>query len=61
VYLELYLPSLAHHLGFRVRGHGDQDRFVQVVPMEEPFSKKWLDQGAWSLHQVKNLPTGSSA
>ena len=55
VYLELYLPSLAHHLGFRVRGHGEQDRFVQVVPMAEPFSPKWRESGAWSLHQVKSV------
>jgi hypothetical protein len=55
VYLELYLPSVAHHLGFRVRGFGDQDRYVQVVPMEEPFSEKWTVQGAWSIHQVKSL------
>ena len=55
VYLELYLPSLAHHLGYRVRGFGDQDRFVQVVPMENPFSGHWRVEGAWSLHQVKSL------
>jgi len=55
VYLELYLPSLAHHLGFRVRSHGEQDRFVQVVPMKEPFSPEWMDAGAWSLHQVKAI------
>ena len=56
VYLELYLPSLTHHLGFRVRGHGDQDRFVRVFPIDEPFSPKWRERGAWSLHQVKSLP-----
>lgn len=56
VYLELYLPSLTHHLGFRVRCHGDQDRFVKVVPIDEPFSPKWRETGAWSLHQVKSLP-----
>lgn len=55
VYLELYLPSLAHHLGFRVRGHGEQDRFVQVIPMEAPFTPKWQEAGAWSLHQVKAI------
>lgn len=55
VYLELYLPTVAHHLGYRVRGFGDQDRYVQVVAMEDPFSEKWVDQGAWSLHQVKSL------
>ena len=56
IYLELYLPSLAHHLGFRVRDYGFQDKFVQVIPMQEPFSTKWQAEGAWSLHQVKNLP-----
>lgn len=55
VYLELYLPSLAHHLGYRVRGHGDQGRFVQVVPIGDPFSPRWVQEGAWSLHQVKSL------
>ena len=55
VYLELYLPSLAHHLGYRVRGLEEQDQFVQVVPMENPFSDGWLKDGAWSLHQVKSL------
>jgi len=55
VYLELYLPSLVHHLGFRVRSHGEQDRFVQVVPIDEPFSPKWRESGAWSLHQVKSV------
>lgn len=55
VYLELYLPSLAHHLGFRVRDHGEQDQFVQVVPIQDPFSPHWIKEGAWSLHQVKSL------
>lgn len=55
VYLELYLPSLAHHLGYRVRRCSGQDAFVQVIPMEEPFSKSWVGRGAWSLHQVKSL------
>jgi len=55
VYLELYLPSLAHHLGYRVRGYGKQDDFVQVLPMEDPFSHRWIREGAWSLHQVKSL------
>jgi hypothetical protein len=56
VYLELYLPSLAHHLGFRVRNHGEQDNYVQVVPMDDPFAPHWKSGGAWSLHQVKSLP-----
>jgi hypothetical protein len=59
VYLELYLPSLAHHLGCRVRRSSRQDEFVQVIPLQEPFSKSWIAKGAWSIHQVKSL-TGFS-
>src|SRR5207302_1682954 len=28
IYLEIYLPTRAHHLGFRVRDFRDQSRFV---------------------------------
>jgi|694.fasta_scaffold05981_18 hypothetical protein len=55
VYLELYLPSLAHHLGFRVRHQGVQDHFVQVIPVDSPYAPRWVQEGAWSLHQVKSL------
>lgn len=55
VYLELYLPSLAHHIGCRVRSLSEQDQFVQIIPIQEPFCKSWLGKGAWSIHQVKSL------
>jgi len=54
IYLELMLPTAAHHLGFRVRPFPDQDRFMAPeVPKSredfEPFAKA----GAWSIHPVK--------
>ncbi|HJT82296.1 MAG TPA: hypothetical protein VJ719_13965, partial [Chthoniobacterales bacterium] len=30
MYLEIYLPTLAHHLGFRLRGLTEQDQFVRA-------------------------------
>ena len=54
-YLELQLPSVAHHLGFRLRGLGEQDRFISnhVIPGGEPELMR--DIGAWVMHPVKNL------
>ncbi|OYV06367.1 MAG: hypothetical protein CFE26_06680 [Verrucomicrobiales bacterium VVV1] len=54
IYLELMLPTAAHHLGFRVRPFPDQDRFMAPeIPKSfedfEPFRK----DGAWRIHPVK--------
>lgn len=54
IYLELMLPTAAHHLGFRVRPFSDQDRFMAPeIPKAhrdfEPFRK----DGAWRIHPVK--------
>ncbi len=54
MYVELFLPTVAHHLGFRVRSYGEQDRFVSHA------GERWRDfvaaraEGAWTLHPVKH-------
>jgi len=55
MYLEIYLPTLAHHLGFRLRGFGDQERFVQVLRDATNQINMARAQGAWTLHPVKYL------
>ncbi len=57
-YLELQLPTVAHHLGFRVRGLKEQDRFISNH--EEPAWKRGLlrDTGGWVMHPIKNLWAG---
>lgn len=54
-YLELWFPTLAHHLGFRIRGMGEQDVFNTF---EGDFSDR-IDalqkQGWWCVHPVKSL------
>ena len=55
IYMELYLPTLAHHLGFRVRDLTEQNRFVRALASEiDPIDKAHA-RGAWTLHPVKRL------
>ena len=53
VYLELWLPTLAHHLGFRVVGMDEQDRWVQSGRDRSHEIEVARAAGAWSLHPVK--------
>ncbi len=54
-YLEIWLPTVAHHLGFRVKGwdvfqeyHGvDGDRVHDLISA--------VEHGAWALHPVKSV------
>src|SRR5207302_5436607 len=55
MYMEMYLPTLAHHLGFRVRDLTEQNRFVRALASEiDPIDKAHA-RGAWTLHPVKRL------
>jgi hypothetical protein len=49
IYLEIDLPTTIHHLGFRVAGMGEQDRFVRPEPASLPRD---CHEG-WSIHPVK--------
>lgn len=54
MYLEIYLPTLAYHLGFRIRGFAEQDRFVRVFNRD----LRHLDKtDAWTLHPIKQVWT----
>jgi len=53
VYLEIYLPTLAHHLGFRVRDVPEQGRFVTVTPERGAILDELRAAGAWAAHPVK--------
>ena len=54
IYMEIYLPTTAHHLGFRVRDFGAQNRFVGVKDETNKIEQARKD-GAWTLHPVKDL------
>jgi hypothetical protein len=55
IYVEIFLPTLAHHLGFRVRDYGAQDDFVGVLQDKTNEIARAEKNGAWILHPVKYL------
>jgi hypothetical protein len=55
-YLEIYLPTLAHHLGFRVRGFGDQTKCVSTMLIPALSVEKAREAGCWTVHPIKIVP-----
>jgi hypothetical protein len=56
MYLEIRLPTLAHHLGFRVRDFGPaQNAFVKSRGNFVSEINRARTAGAWTLHPVKTL------
>ena len=55
MYLEIVLPTLAHHLGFRVRDWKEQNRFVRNLGEMRAQIPKARSAGAWTIHPVKNV------
>ncbi len=56
MYLETYLPTLAHHLGFRLRDLRDQNRFIGAHGDRYAEIEMARREGAWTLHPVKSWP-----
>lgn len=55
-YLEIYLPTLAHHLGFRVRDFRDQNQCVHANPIPNLSVEMAQAKGCWTVHPVKKIP-----
>lgn len=58
IYLELFLPTAAHHLGYRLRGFDADDSYMapeQVKQVNE--LEKYRAIGAERIHPVKNMWT----
>jgi len=59
-YLELYLPTLAHHLGFRVRGWNEDHHLISNLPNKSVTLEEARKRGSWTVHPVKDLKHGGS-
>ena len=59
IYLELYLPTTAHHLGYRLRDWGEQGRHVTSLGNFADRIEQARQDGAWTLHPVKTLWNGA--
>ena len=56
MYLEIFLPTAAHHLGYRVRPIAEQDVFMapEILKHCRDF-QRYRDHGAWRVHPVKEM------
>ena len=54
-YLELYLPTLAHHLGFRVRGWSEENHLISNLPSPSISMEEARKRDCWTVHPVKGL------
>jgi hypothetical protein len=52
-YLELYLPTLAHHLGFRVCCWDESRHLLSNLPSAGISERHALERGCWTVHPVK--------
>jgi hypothetical protein len=52
-YQELYLPTLAHHLGYRVRGWDEEHHLLSNLPSRTITVQEGRKRGAWTVHPVK--------
>jgi hypothetical protein len=56
-YVEVYLPTLVHHLGWRVREYGGaQNAYVRALPEKWITAERARAAGAWTVHPIKTLP-----
>ena len=57
IYVELFLPTAAHHLGYRVRPYPDEAAraFVDHAGNYRPRIPEAEAAGAWTIHPVKTL------
>ena len=55
IYFELYLPTLAHHLGYRLRDFGEQNAFASNAGDFSRCLAQIQASGAWMAHPIKKL------
>ena len=55
IYLELYLPTLAHHFGYRVRSLREEDHCVSNLGDFRDRVVQARRSGTWTIHPVKSL------
>jgi N-acetylglucosaminyldiphosphoundecaprenol N-acetyl-beta-D-mannosaminyltransferase len=60
-YLEIYLPTLAHHLGFRIRGWKRDRHLISNLPSPEITIEQAREKECWTVHPVKKLTRGGQS
>jgi hypothetical protein len=60
VYVEIYLPTIAHHLGFRLVDLGTQNQFIKSAPTRSLTFEFAKARGALTVHPLKHFWDGKS-
>lgn len=56
-YLEIYVPTLAHHLGFRVRDFREQNLCAHANPIPPDITAEMAQsKDCWTVHPIKKIP-----
>jgi len=55
--LELWIPTLAYHQGFRIRSLRDQEKYVSWHGNKTDDIKSAQEDGSWFVHPIKNIKT----
>jgi hypothetical protein len=53
IYLELWMPTIAHHLGFRVRRIDEPAKYNAIDGDSSPLIDEATAAGMWNIHPVK--------
>lgn len=55
IYLEIFMPTVAHHLGFRVRRIEEPEKYHALVGDTAHLRDEAARAGLWNVHPVKSL------
>ena len=58
MFLELWLPTAAHHLGYRLRDWREQGRYISSLGNFADCFDEARRAGAWTVHPVKSMWNG---
>ena len=58
IFLELWLPTAAHHLGYRLRDWREQGRYISSLGNFAGRFDEARRAGAWTVHPVKSMWNG---
>ncbi len=54
IYLEIWMPTVAHHLGFRVRRIDEPAKFNEVAGDATNLIEEATAAGMWNIHPIKS-------
>lgn len=57
IYLELFMPTAAHHLGYKVVGHNASHHYISPRKDQSHCLDTAIKKGILTIHPIKQIPT----